>query len=120
MNSCNFIGRLVNTPKLEVLDNEEKTKVSNFTIAVYSDGRVKGSGESAYFYDCKAWGKQAEFLVENFVQGEHIGVSGKLRYDEYQTKEKKKYRKYYIYVRQLSFCENKHTGKEEEEEKEGE
>lgn len=78
MNNVNLIGRLTRDPELKHT-NTNNVPVCSFTIAVKSYG-----DKDDYFFNCVAWKKQAENLVQYQRKGNMIGVSGELQSRKYE------------------------------------
>lgn len=60
----------------------------NFAIAnnqsVLKDGQWS---KQASFFDCKAFGRAAEFIANNFSKGKAITITGKIVQEEWQDRE---------------------------------
>ena len=67
MNSCNFIGKLVEKPRL--FTDDEGIERTTFTLAVGSD-RFRGSD----YLDFVVWGKKAKYVAEKFQKGEILKI----------------------------------------------
>ena len=66
MNKVILIGRLTRDPEIRYSQGTSSTAVGTFSIAV--DRRFKRDGEpDADFFNCTAFGKQAEF-VERYLK----------------------------------------------------
>ena len=85
MNVWTGIGRLVKD--CEVKKTNEGVSVCTFTIAVKKDEKVKEGDKDAWFVDCVAWTKKAEYLGLYAKKGDAISVTGSLRFKEYDSKE---------------------------------
>lgn len=68
----------------------------NFSIEVKEKG--KDGQERKYFFDCIAWGENAEHINQYGFRGQHIAVDGKLQKSSYTNKENQKVYKTSIYV----------------------
>lgn len=69
MNSCNFIGRLVDEPKH--FEDESGSRVV-FTLAVDRDNGAAGVG--ADFLDFIAWGEVADTILNEYHKGDLMNV----------------------------------------------
>ena len=67
-------GKLTADPKLAVTPNG--TQVAEFAVAVNSRDAVS-------YFDCRAFGKTAEFICRYFTKGMSICVDGTLRQDRW-------------------------------------
>jgi len=78
LNKVILIGRMVRDPELKYLQNG--TPVANFSIAsnrtYMKDGEKK---EMVSFFNCVAWSKAAEVIVQYVKKGQRIGIEGKLQ-----------------------------------------
>ena len=82
MNTCNFIGRLVNTPELK--QTASGLSVCSFTLAVKRPGTY-GTEEKTDWIDIVAWRNNAEFICKQFEKGMAIAVRTQA---QTRTKEK--------------------------------
>lgn len=104
MNKVNMIGRTATEPEIRYTTNQDA--VANFRVAV--DRRYKKEGQqTADFFQCAAFGKTAEFIEKYIRKGTKIGFSGRLKNDEYTTKEGQKVQRATIVVEEIEFCEKK-------------
>ena len=89
LNKIILIGRLVKDPELRYTQNG--TSVSSFSIAnnrsYVSNGEKK---EFASFFNCVAWGKLGELIVQYCKKGHRIGVEGRLQQRSWEDQEGKK------------------------------
>lgn len=93
------IGRLVRDPELKYTQNGNA--VANFTIAV-NDNFDK---EKAYFFDCVAWRKTAEYVANYGAKGRQIAIEGKLTTRTYENKEDRNVKVWEISVDQVQFLD---------------
>ena len=109
MNKIIEIGRLPRDPEVRYSQGANATAVANFSIAV--DRRFKREGEpDADFFNCTAFGKQAEFVERYFKKGMKVVVVGRLQNDNYTNKEGQKVYNVRIMVEELEFAESKNAG----------
>jgi len=92
-------GRLGRDPELKYIPNG--TAVCTIGLAVTEKWQGK---ESTIWVDCEMWGKQAEFVNEHFGKGGLIAVMGKLKMDEWETKDGQKRRKLLVTARDVTFA----------------
>ena len=71
LNSCNFTGYLVDTPKL--LTGSDGINRTTFTLAVERDGTWKYDNEADYL-DFVAWRESAKYIVKRFKKGDLMTV----------------------------------------------
>ncbi|MCL2025813.1 MAG: single-stranded DNA-binding protein [Leptospirales bacterium] len=78
LNRVLLIGRLVRDPELRYTANG--TAVASFSIAnnkSYTSNNERR--EQASFFNCVAWGKLGELIVQYCKKGHRIGVEGRLQ-----------------------------------------
>jgi single-stranded DNA-binding protein len=81
MNCCNFIGKIVENPVLEL---ENNAKVVRFLVSI-EEGRRDKNGEKKKFYNVlgfEAWDTGAEAICANCEAGTLIGIESNARFDE--------------------------------------
>lgn len=79
----------------------------NFSIEVKEKG--KDGQERKYFFDCTAWGENAEHINQYGFRGQHIAVDGKLQKSSYTNKENQKVYKTSVYVMDVELSVNNAT-----------
>lgn len=79
----------------------------NFSIEVKEKG--KDGQERKYFFDCTAWGENAEHINQYGFRGQHIAVDGKLQKSSYTNKENQKVYKTSVYVMDVELALNNTT-----------
>ena len=83
MNKVIISGRLTKSPELKTINTG--TSVVSFSIAVDSNLPNKATGKKeTYFFNCVAWGTQAEFLNNYITKGRLILVEGELKQRTWQ------------------------------------
>ena len=86
MNSVNIIGNLTRDPESHDVGD---SIVCNFGIAQNdvwydSDGEKQ---EKAHFFDIECWGNQAENAMKYLEKGREVGITGSLKYNEWEDEE---------------------------------
>ena len=72
------------TKDVEIKYFESGKCKSDFSIAVnYYDASKKQ--KVANFYNCEAWGRDAEYIAETFKKGEHITILADYKQDKYTS-----------------------------------
>lgn len=79
----------------------------NFSIEVKEKG--KDGQEHKSFFDCTAWGENAEHINQYGFRGQHIVVDGKLQKSSYTNKENQKVYKTSVYVMDVELSVNNAT-----------
>lgn len=104
MNKVILMGRLTRDP--EISSSTSGTTFARFSIAV--DRKFSREGEpDADFFNCSAFGKNAEFIERNIHKGTKILVSGKLQNNNYTNKEGQKIYDVRVVVEDVEFGESK-------------
>lgn len=84
LNQLTLCGHLTRDPEVKYL--QSGTAVCEFGLAV--NDRVKKGEEwvdCPMFIDCSCFGKQAEFLGKHAQKGAAVLVTGKLRFEQWET-----------------------------------
>lgn len=111
MNKVILMGRLTRDPEVRYSQGEGSLAIARFSLAV--DRRFKRQGEpEADFFNCTAFGKQAEFAERYLKQGTKMVVVGRVQNDNYTNKDGQKVYSVQIMVDELEFAESKGTGSE--------
>lgn len=84
MNKIILMGRLTRTPEIRYSQEAaEQIVVARFSLAV--DRRWKREGEpNADFFNCIAFGRQAEFVEKYLKQGTKVVITGRVQNNNYQ------------------------------------
>lgn len=108
MNKIILMGRLVRDPETRYSQGESSTAYSRFSIAV--NRRFKRQGEpEADFFNCTAFGKQAEFVEKYLRQGTKVVISGNVQNDNYTNKNGEKVYSVRIIAEEIEFAESKNA-----------
>lgn len=106
MNKVILIGRLTRDPEIRYSQGASSTAVGSFSIAV--DRRFKRDGEpDADFFDCTAFGKQAEFAEKYLRQGIKMIITGRIQTGSYTNKDGNKVYTTEVIVEDQEFAESK-------------
>ncbi len=106
MNKVILMGRLTRDPEVRYSQGASQTAVARFSIAV--DRRFKREGEpDADFFNCTAFGKQAEFIERYMRKGIKVVVCGRVQNDNYTNKEGQMVYSVRIMVDEIEFAESK-------------
>lgn len=107
MNKLILMGRLTRDPEIRYSQGATPTAVANFSLAV--DRKFKRSGDSvtADFFNCAAFGKQAEFAEKYLKQGTKILLTGRLQNNNYTDKNGNKIFGVQVITEEMEFAESK-------------
>lgn len=109
MNKVVLMGRLTRDPEIRYSQGENALAIARFSLAV--DRRFKRQGEAeADFFNCTAFGKQAEFVERYLKQGTKMLIVGRVQNDNYTNKEGQKVYSVQIMVDEMEFAESKNAG----------
>jgi len=105
MNKVFLVGRLTRDPEVRAAGT---TTVAKFSIAV--DRRFKREGEpEADFFNCTAFGKQADFVERYLRRGIKMVVVGRIQNDNYTNRNGEKVYSVQVMVDELEFAESKNA-----------
>lgn len=106
MNKIILMGRLTRDPEIRYSQGENSMAIARFSVAV--NRRYKRENEpDADFFNCTAFGKQAEFVEKYLKQATKILLSGRVQNDNYTNKEGQKVYSVQIMVEEIEFAESK-------------
>ncbi len=109
LNKVIFIGRLVRDP--EIRYTKSGTSVANFSVAnnrTYVQGGEKK--ELTSFFNCIAWSKLGEVIVQYCKKGQRIGVEGKLQQRSWEDQNGNKRSTVEVVVDNFQFLSAKGEG----------
>jgi single-strand DNA-binding protein len=112
MNLLAIIGTL--TRDAEIRYTHGGTAIGNFSIAVnrYWKGQDGEFKEEVSYFQCTAFGKTAEKIVEKYGKGDKIAITGKLKQDRWE-KDGQKHSRVVIVVDQVTpSCSKKQGGQQ--------
>jgi len=90
-------GRLTRDPEIRHTTNN--TALAKFSLAVTQKFESGGEWkEETSFFDCIAWGKQAELAGEYLRQGSTVHVEGRLKQESWEDKETRQRRSKIVVV----------------------
>lgn len=112
MNKIILIGRLTRDPETRCMKDKKSTTVANFSIAV--NRRFKREGEpEADFFNCTAFGKQADFVEKYLKRGIKMVIIGHMQNNNYTNKNGEKVYSVQVIVDEMEFAESKNTNQNE-------
>ena len=115
MNKAILMGRLTRDPEVRYSQTDRNMAIAKFSIAVDRRFKKQGDTVTADFFNCTAFGKQAEFVEKYLKQGTKVVVTGRIQNDNYTNKEGQKVYSVQIMVEELEFTESKSNDKSQEE-----
>ena len=108
MNKIILLARLTRDPEVRYSQGENSMAIASFSVA--TNRKFKRDGEpDADFFNCTAFGKQAEFVEKHLKKGTKILLSGRVQNDNYTNKEGQKVYSVRIMVEEIEFAESKGT-----------
>ncbi len=109
MNKVIFMGRFIRDPEVRYSQGANPTAIARFTLAV--NRRFKRDGEpEADFFNCTAFGKQAEFIERYMRKAVKVVVSGRIENDNYTNKEGQMVYSVKVMIEEIEFAESKAAG----------
>jgi len=100
------MGRLTRDPEVRYSQGENALAIARYSLAV--NRRFKRAGEpEADFFNCVAFGKQAEFAERYLRQGTKMLVCGRLQTGSYTNRDGVKVNTVDIIVEEQDFAESK-------------
>lgn len=106
MNKVILMGRLTRDPEVRYSQGQNQSAVARFSIAV--DRRFKREGDpNADFFNCTAFGKQAEFVERYLTKGIKIVIVGRIQNNNYTNKDGQMVYGTAIMVDEMEFAESK-------------
>lgn len=108
MNKIILMGRLTRDPDIRYSQGDNQLAIARFSLAV--DRRFKRQGEpDADFFNCTAFGRQAEFVEKYLKQGTKILLTGRVQNDNYTNKNGEKVYSVQIIAEEIEFAESKNA-----------
>ncbi len=108
VNHVVLAGHISKEPALSFLPSQ--TAVCNFALAI-NEKYTDSSGtkkEKVCFVDCSIFGKRAEAFNKYLKKGDPVLVTGKLNYQQWESKDGSKHSKHEVTVQDFNFLS---TGK---------
>ena len=116
MNKVILMGRLTRDPEVRYSQGEGQMAIARFTLAVDRRFKKQGDAVTADFFNCTAFGKQAEFVEKYLKQGTKMVVIGRIQNDNYTNKDGQKVYSVQIIVEEMEFAESKASAGQREQE----
>lgn len=108
MNKVILLGNLTRDPETRYTQEQNSLAVTRFSMAV--NRRFSRDNQEADFFNCTAFGKQAEFVEKYFRRGSRMMLSGRIQNDNYTNKNGEKVYSVQIIAEEVEFAEKKGNG----------
>lgn len=101
-----ILGAVRLTKDPEIRYTQDNKPIANYSIAC--DRRFKREGgPDADFFECTAFGRQAEFAEKYLHKGTKINLQGELQNNNYKNRDGNMVYKNVIVVNAVDFCESR-------------
>lgn len=110
-----FICNARLTKDVEVKVTQNNTKIANVSIAVRRNYKDAEGNYNSDFFNCVAFGNQAEFLEKYFKKGQEILISGHLQNRSWETESGEKRYATDIVIETVDFIGSKQTSEQANE-----
>ena len=107
MNKAILMGRLTRDPEVRYSQGDSQMAIARFSLAVDRRYKKQGDETTADFFNCTAFGKQAEFVEKYLKKGIKVVVTGRIQNDNYTNKDGQKVYSVQIIVEEIEFAESK-------------
>ena len=108
MNKVILMGNLARDPEIRYSQGENSLAIARFSIAVNRRFSRQGDTDTDFF-NCTAFGKQAEFVEKYFKQGSRMLLTGRVQNDNYTNKNGERVYSVQIMADEIEFAERKST-----------
>ena len=111
MNKVVLVGRLTRDPNVRYSQGENQMCIARFTLAVdRRRGRNQdGSGQTADFISCVAFGRTGEFVEKYAKKGMKFDVAGRIQTGSYQNKDGQTVYTTDVVVEEIEFGESRNA-----------
>lgn len=107
MNKAILMGRLTREPEVRYSQTDSSMVIAKFSLAVDRRFKKQGDEVTTDFFNCTAFGKQAEFVEKYLKKGTKVVVTGRIQNDNYTNKDGQKVYSVQIMVEEMEFAESK-------------
>ena len=108
MNKVILMGNLTRDPEIRYSQGENSLAIARCSIAVNRRFSRQGDTDTDFF-NCTAFGKQAEFVEKYFKQGSRMLLTGRVQNDNYTNKNGERVYSVQIMADEIEFAERKST-----------
>ena len=106
MNKVILMGNLTRDPEIRYSQGENSLAIARFSIAVNRRFSRQGDTETDFF-NCTAFGRQAEFVEKYFHKGSRMLLSGRVQNDNYTNNNGEKVYSVQVIAEEVEFAERK-------------
>lgn len=106
MNKVILMGNLTRDPEVRYSQGDNSIAIARFSLAVNRRFARQGEVETDFF-NCTAFGKQAEFIEKYFRKGQRMLLTGRIQNDNYTNKNGEKVYSVQIIAEEVEFAEKK-------------
>ena len=107
MNKIILMGRLTKDPEIKYSQGEKPVAIGRVSVAVNKKYKREG-GPTADFFNCTAFGRQAEFIEKYLKKGSKVLITARLENNNYEKDGKTVYDNAII-VEEIEFADSKKT-----------
>ena len=108
MNKVILMGNLTRDPEIRYSQGENSLAIARFSIAVNRRFSRQGDTDTDFF-NCTAFGKQAEFVEKYFKQGSRMLLTGRVQNDNYTNKNGERVYSVQIMADEIEFAEKEYS-----------
>lgn len=106
MNKVILCGNLTRDPEIRYSQGENALTIVRFSMAVNRKFQ-RNQEQETDFFNCTAFGKQAEFVEKYFRKGSRILLTGRMQNDNYTNKNGEKVYSVQVIAEEIEFAERK-------------
>lgn len=106
MNKVILMGNLTRDPEIRYSQGENSLAIARFSLAVNRRFARQGDTDTDFF-NCTAFGRQAEFVEKYFRKGSRMLLSGRVQNDNYTNSNGEKVYSVQIIAEEIEFAERK-------------
>lgn len=106
MNKVILLGNLTRDPEIRYTQGENSLAVARFSLAINRKFARQGDTDVDYF-NCTAFGKQAEFVEKYFHKGSRMLLTGRVQNDNYTNNNGEKVYSIQVIAEEVEFAERK-------------
>jgi single-strand DNA-binding protein len=107
LNRVLLIGRLTRDPELRYIPSGQAVTELGLAVNETWTGKDGQKKEETTFVDVTLWGRQAELACEYLSKGRQVFIEGKLRLDQWETREGEKRTKLKVTALSMQFLDSK-------------